>query len=271
MMYDMGVCKFCYSNGEAESQYRSHQLKSSSGLVTCPVLRSFVCPICKATGDFAHTQRYCPRNKNGHYNTGASLTDLKRRKNAAGNFPTSKKSVWPIPSQSMVRGFYTGTMKTVKSPKFPTGKEELVPRSHTHPMTMTDPLPSCYRPPSPPVILASQPPCTQLTMYRHYQYIKYYHEQQIKHKEELDKLAVRRQQNKMPGPCYTRTFPSTMSVTPPESPKDRFIFPEVKDSSSSNDKNKMRQVVHAKVNKKEGHDLGSMLAELRVDTVEVDL
>ena len=49
--------KFCYSNGEAESQYRSHQLKNSSGLVTCPVLRSFVCPICKATGDFAHTQR----------------------------------------------------------------------------------------------------------------------------------------------------------------------------------------------------------------------
>jgi len=271
MMYDMDVCKFCYSNGEAESQYRSHQLKNSSGLVTCPVLRSFVCPICKATGDFAHTQRYCPRNKNGHYNTGASLTDLKRRKNAAGNFPTSKKSVWPIPSQSMVRGFYTGTMKTVKSPKFPTGKGESVPRTNTHPMTMTDPLPSCYRPPSPPVILASQPPCTQLTMYRHYQYIKYYHEQQLKHKEEFDKLAVKRQQNKMTGPCYTRTFPSTMSVTPPESPKDRFIFPEVKDSSSSNDKNQMRHVVHAKVIKKEGYDLGSMLAELRVDTVAFDL
>merc|ERR1719233_77180 len=130
---------------------------------------------------------------------------------------------------------------------------------------MTDPLPSCYRPPSPPVILASQPPCTQLTMYR------YYHEQQLKDKEEFDKLAVKRQQNKMTGPCYTRTFPSTMSVTPPESPKNRFIFPEVKDSSSSNDKNQMRHVVHAKVIKKEGHDLGSMLAELRVDTVEVDL
>jgi len=97
------------------------------------VLRSFVCPICKATGDFAHTQRYCPRNKNGHYNIGASLTDLKRRKNAAGNFPTSKKSVWPIPSQSMVRGFYTGTIKTVKFPQLVAGKEEVATsRSNTH-------------------------------------------------------------------------------------------------------------------------------------------
>merc|ERR1711942_478600 len=64
-MMNNDVCKFCYSNGEAESQYRTHQLKNSSCLVTCPVLRSFTCIICKATGDFAHTQRYCPRNKDG--------------------------------------------------------------------------------------------------------------------------------------------------------------------------------------------------------------
>jgi len=269
MMKEMEVCKFCYSNGEAESQYRSHQLKSSSGLVTCPVLRSFICPICKATGDFAHTQRYCPRNKDGHYNNGASLTDLKRRKNAAGNFPTSKKSVWPIPSQSMVRGFYTGTMKTVKSPQFDPAQQESVPRSKTYPVTMTDPLPSCYRPPSPPAILASQPPCTQLTMYRHYQYIKYYQEQQLKHKKELEKLAVKRRQNEMSVPCYTRTFPSTITVTPPESPQDRFLFPEVK-HGYSNDENKKREVELIKVSKKED-ELGSLLAELRVDTMEVDM
>ena len=47
-LYD--ICKFCHSNGEAEAQYRSHQLKNMSGLVICPVLRSFTCPICKATG-----------------------------------------------------------------------------------------------------------------------------------------------------------------------------------------------------------------------------
>jgi len=275
MMKEMEVCKFCYSNGEAESQFRSHLLKNSSGLVTCPVLRSFICPICKATGDFAHTQRYCPHNKDGHYNTGASLTELKRRKNAAGNFP-SKKMVWPIPSQSMVRGFYTGNMKTMKSPQLATGKEEVsTPRSNTYPMTMTDPLPSCYRPPSPPVILASQPPCTQLTMYRHYQYIKFYHDQQIMHQKEIAKLEAERNKNKVSMPCYTRTFPSTtMSVTPPGSPQDRFIFPEVRDGySPRNDKNKTRQVVHIhdEDNKKEGRDLGAMLAELRVNTMEVDV
>merc|ERR1711942_432536 len=163
-LIESDICKFCYSNGEAESQYRNHQLKNSSGLVTCPVLRSFICP---------------------HYNTGASLTELKRRKNAAGNFPSFKKITWPIPTQAMVRGVYTGNMKTERSPQFATAKDEMsMSRSSTYPMTMTDPLPSCYRPPSPHVILASQPPCTQLTMYRHSQYIKYYHEMQLKHQKE---------------------------------------------------------------------------------------
>ena len=173
----------------------------------------------------------------------------------------------------MVRGFYTGTMKTVKSPRLAaTGKEESVLRSNTYSMTMTDPLPSCYRPPSPPVILNSQPPCTQLTMYRHYQYMKYYHEQQLKHKREFDKLVVKRQQNEKSVTCYTRTFPSTMTVTPPGSPQDKFIFPEVKDGySPSNDKEKMEQVVRNEYNKKEGHDLGSMLAELRVGTITMEV
>jgi len=268
-MMELLICKLCFSNGEAESQYRSHQLKNTSGLVTCPVLRSFVCPICKATGDFAHTQRYCPRNKDGRYNTGASLTDLKRRKNAAGNFSSFKKTIWSIPSQPMVHGFNT---VTVKSPQLATGKEEVsTPRSNTYPMTMTDPLPSCYRPPSPPVILASQPPCTQLTMYRHCQYIKYYHEQQLKHQKEIAKLEAERNKNMVSMPCYTRTFPSTISVTPPESPQDRFVFPEVKDGyNKSNTKRMMMQVVDNEATDKERYDLGSMLAELRMGTKEVD-
>jgi len=275
-MFESDICKFCYSNGEAESQYRSHQVKNSSGLVTCPVLRSFICPICKATGDFAHTQRYCPRNKDGHYNTGASLTELKRRKNAAGNFPSSKKMTWPIPTQAMVRGFYTGNMKTERLPQLGTATDGMsMLRSSTYPMTMTDPLPSCYRPPSPPVILTSQPPCTQLTMYRHSQYIKYYHEMQLKHQKELEKLAVKRQQDNTPVPCYARTFPSTMAVTPPGSPQDRFIFPEMKvDYNTSNEKNKMRRkVVDTKSFKREDIDLGSLLAELRMNTIamEVDM
>merc|ERR1712013_613049 len=81
--------------------------------------------------------------------------------------------------------------------------------------------------------------CTQLTMYRHSQYIKYYHELQLKHQKEFEKLAVKRQQDNTSVPCYTRTFPSTMSVTPPGSPQDRFIFPEIREHyNSSNDKNK---------------------------------
>ena len=46
-------CGFC--NGE-------HRLKNPySGKIRCPVLRSYTCSICNATGDKAHTKKYCPR------------------------------------------------------------------------------------------------------------------------------------------------------------------------------------------------------------------
>lgn len=58
-------CQFCKNNGERESCYRSHPLKDDvTGLVTCPVLRKYVCDICGKTGDEAHTRRYCPENPN---------------------------------------------------------------------------------------------------------------------------------------------------------------------------------------------------------------
>ena len=40
-----GMCQFCLSNGENLEQCRSHQLKSSTGLVSCPILRTFTCPL----------------------------------------------------------------------------------------------------------------------------------------------------------------------------------------------------------------------------------
>lgn len=59
------VCVFCRNNGESESVFATHSLKSTDGRVTCPVLRAYTCPICGASGDEAHTIKYCPRNREG--------------------------------------------------------------------------------------------------------------------------------------------------------------------------------------------------------------
>ncbi|KAJ0022911.1 hypothetical protein NQD34_015045 [Periophthalmus magnuspinnatus] len=58
-------CSFCKQNGETARVYRSHKLKAGDGRVVCPILWSYTCPICEATGDKAHTRKYCPL-LNGH-------------------------------------------------------------------------------------------------------------------------------------------------------------------------------------------------------------
>uniref|UniRef100_A0A8C1L8K2 Nanos homolog 2 n=1 Tax=Cyprinus carpio TaxID=7962 RepID=A0A8C1L8K2_CYPCA len=55
------TCGFCRQNGETAVVYTSHRLKARDGRVLCPILRSYVCPFCSATGDWAHTRHYCPR------------------------------------------------------------------------------------------------------------------------------------------------------------------------------------------------------------------
>ncbi|XP_020025092.1 nanos homolog 2 [Castor canadensis] len=56
------LCNFCKHNGESRHVYSSHQLKTPEGVVLCPILRHYVCPLCGATGDQAHTLKYCPLN-----------------------------------------------------------------------------------------------------------------------------------------------------------------------------------------------------------------
>ncbi|TMW48714.1 hypothetical protein DOY81_006197 [Sarcophaga bullata] len=54
-------CVFCENNNEAEAVVKSHSVRDTLGRVLCPKLRTYVCPICKASGDLAHTVKYCPK------------------------------------------------------------------------------------------------------------------------------------------------------------------------------------------------------------------
>jgi len=246
------VCKFCLSNGESEAQYRSHLLKNKSGLITCPVLRVHVCPICGAMGDFAHTQRYCPLNKDGHFNSGASLVELKKKKNAAGNYPSSKK-MYPSPH------FY----------------HNIVPNKNytpCMPKMTTAPLPSVYRPPT--------KPSSQL-----FDYLKYHNYRQLQHQAEVERVLQKIRfsnyaKESSPTGCYARNFPSPKSSSPPQ---DRFIYPEMDNMQYSrmveNNVGTGLKNIHAMKHKlvmnedKKGQmvddNLGNLLAELREGTEEI--
>ncbi|XP_061453744.1 nanos homolog 2 [Rhineura floridana] len=57
------ICNFCKHNGESKNVYSSHPLKRGDGVVVCPILRKYTCPLCGATADKAHTLKYCPLNQ----------------------------------------------------------------------------------------------------------------------------------------------------------------------------------------------------------------
>lgn len=54
-------CRFCENNQESAQVYNSHSLRDGAGRLTCPRLRKYQCPICGASGDNAHTVRYCTK------------------------------------------------------------------------------------------------------------------------------------------------------------------------------------------------------------------
>ncbi|XP_029729869.2 uncharacterized protein LOC115254181 [Aedes albopictus] len=54
-------CVFCYNNREKQEIYLDHCCRDEEGYVICPKLRKYVCPYCQATGQLAHTKKYCPK------------------------------------------------------------------------------------------------------------------------------------------------------------------------------------------------------------------
>lgn len=55
-------CVFCKNNERPPEVYLAHAFRDKNDVLVCPYLRQYVCPLCNATGDNAHTIKYCPKS-----------------------------------------------------------------------------------------------------------------------------------------------------------------------------------------------------------------
>ena len=176
---------------------------------------------------------------------------------------------WPIPSFTKMVSSYIGSRNSLSPP--PTQKI----------IFTSPPANKNYSPPSQRMITSPLPhnqvgmACLQPSSYRSPTSITQRMYQQYITKQHLHKAEMVR-----PSPCYVRNFPSP--VTPPQHPKDKFIFPERVDCGSSKmvmdgieltKKGKLPYLIKMKSEpRKESDDiLGFMLAELREGTEEMNL
>ena len=94
-------CAFCKNNGEASFIFTSHKLKDDNDRILCPILREYECPNCHASGDHAHTLKYCPLSSTealgvGSLRTARTSTGKKR---LPRNFTAERLGRRPPPSQ----------------------------------------------------------------------------------------------------------------------------------------------------------------------------
>merc|ERR1711915_716615 len=173
----------------------------------CPILRSHVCVLCSGTGDVAHTIRYCPLNIDGKYSRGASLTELKRKKNAAGNLPTRKKLTVSMPSRMSRSNSEVADCYLPPSP--PTTAACGINGRHF----VTDPLPSRCR-------LFALSESQEMLMQKHIMEASYHRSRAMYHEDQYNKINWRYPSPPESMPCFVRNF-SLPVMTSPNSPRQR--------------------------------------------------